>query len=482
MRRPRISRTRCTRTSVSSSFARRPSACRRSTPATRRPTTCRTASTSARSRSPHRHSPSDCLPPFPPAAAVGRIVPYLEPLLMVAIVAGAALTVVAAALAGFRLANRRAAPQRAALQIISELTPDGLKQKAPDSRDRLARGALSRLWALTEPVMARQRQLLEQNGELQRRHGQARALIDLMAEFNQVMQLAAVLDRLSVGLSRFFAGDGVAIWIRASQGHFELAVKVAEDFPTSLNPHDRWAAPVLAGDAGLLLPFWLDREMPCMAAPLLDAQGQRIGIVALTSRRRPAYTVEDGAFLRTVIGHAAMALQNATLYQFIDTLSRIDPLTGLHNRREFDRLLQQALAAATQSGQPLSLIMADIDHFKQVNDRFGHQEGDRGLQQMARLIQQVPRRATDASFRIGGEEFAILMGDTDKAGAVDVSETLRGVTEGAKFLPNGEAMTVSLGIATFPADGRDSATLIAMADRALYQAKAAGRNRVVAAA
>jgi GAF domain-containing protein len=149
---------------------------------------------------------------------------------------------------------------------------------------------------------------------LQRRHGQARALIDLIAEFNQVMQLAAVLDRLSSGLSRFFAGDGVAIWIRASQGPFELAVKVAEDFPTSLNPHDRWVATVMAGDAGLVLPFWLDREMPCMAAPLLDAQGQRIGIVALTSRRRPAYTVEDGAFLRTVIGHAALAIQNATMY------------------------------------------------------------------------------------------------------------------------------------------------------------------------
>jgi diguanylate cyclase (GGDEF)-like protein len=409
-------------------------------------------------------------------------VPFLEPLLAAAVLAGAILALLTAGLAGYRLATRRAAPQREALQIIGELTPDGLKQRAPAIGDKLARAALTRLWALTDPVITRQRQLLEQNGELQRRYGQARALIDLMAEFNQVMQLAAVLDRLSFGLSRFFAGDGVAIWIRSSQGQFELAVKVAEDFPTSLNPHDRWVSTVMAGDAGLLLPFWLDREMPCMAAPLLDAQGQRIGIVALTSRRRAAYTVEDGAFLRTVIGHAAMAIQNATMYQFIDTLSRIDPLTGLHNRREFDRLLQQALAAATQSGQPLSLIMADIDHFKQVNDRFGHQEGDRGLQQMARLIQQVPRRATDASFRIGGEEFAILMGDTDKAGAVDVSETLRGVTEGAKFLPNGEAMTVSLGIATFPADGGDAATLIAAADRALYQAKSGGRNRVVAAA
>src|SRR3989442_4714144 len=131
---------------------------------------------------------------------------------------------------------RRAAPQRAALRLISELTPDGLKQRAPAIADKLARAALTRLWALTEPVITRQRHLLEQKGELQRRYGQGQALIDLMAEINQVMQLAAVLDRLSFGLSRFFAGDGVAIWIRPSQGQFELPVKVAEGFPPPPHP------------------------------------------------------------------------------------------------------------------------------------------------------------------------------------------------------------------------------------------------------
>jgi len=407
--------------------------------------------------------------------------PVLEPLLLAATLAATALALLSAGLAGFRLAKYRAAAQRQALKIISGLTPDGLKQTAPASSDRLARAALTRIWALTAPVIRRQRELLEQNGELQRRYGQARALIDLMAEFNQTMQLAAVLDRLSLGLSRFFAGDGVAIWIRASQGQFELAVKVAEEFPSSLNPHDRWVATVMAGEAGLVLPFWLEGEMPCMAAPLLDARAQRIGIVALTSRRRPAYTVEDGAFLRTVIGHAALAIQNATMYEFIDTLSRIDPLTGLQNRREFDRSLQQALAAAQQAGQPVSLIMADIDHFKRINDQFGHQEGDRALEQIGRVIQSVPRRATDGAFRIGGEEFAILMGNTDKSGAVGVSETLRGVIGGARFLSSGEPVTVSLGVATFPEDGADATTLIAAADRALYQAKAGGRDRVEAA-
>jgi diguanylate cyclase (GGDEF)-like protein len=407
--------------------------------------------------------------------------PALEPLLIPAILAASILTLLTAGLAGFKLARRLASPQRQALRLISELTPDGLKQKSPSSSDRLARAALARLWALTEPVIARQRQLLEQNGELQRRYGQARALIDLMAEFNETMQLAAVLDRLSSGLSRFFAGDGVAIWIRAPQGQFELAVKVAEEFPASLNPHDRWVATVIAGEAGLMLPFWLDREMPCMAAPLLDAQGQRIGIVAVTSRRRSAYTVEDGAFLRTVIGHAALAIQNATMYQFIDTLSRIDALTGLNNRREFDRLLVQEIMRAQRSGQRVSLILVDIDHFKQINDRHGHQEGDRTLQQVARLIQLVPKRAADAAFRTGGEEFAVLMGDTDKAGALTMSESLRSLTDRAQFLGASEPVTISLGVATFPEDAHDPTSLIAAADRALYQAKARGRNRVEAA-
>lgn len=408
--------------------------------------------------------------------------PDLEPLLVAAILTALLLALLTAALAGYKLATRRAAPQREALQTIGALTPESLRQSVPRSRDRLASAALTRIWALTEPVIARQRQLLEQNGDLQRRYGQARALIDLMSEFNETMQLAAVLDRLSTGLSRFFAGDGVAIWIRAPQGPFELAGKVAEDFPPSLNPNDRWVSTVMAGDAGLLLPpSWLDREMPCMAAPLLDAHGQRIGIVALTSRRRAAYTVEDGAFLRTVIGHAALAIQNATMYQFIDTLSRVDALTGLNNRREFDRILSLEIVRAQQTGQRLSLILVDIDHFKQINDRHGHQEGDRTLQQVARLIQLAPKRSTDAAFRTGGEEFAVVMGDTDKVGAMAMSESIRTITERAQFLGANEPVTISLGVATFPEDAHDASSLVAAADRALYQAKSRGRNRVEAA-
>src|SRR5256885_2317356 len=183
--------------------------------------------------------------------------PTLESLLIPALLVAMSVALFAAGLAGFKLARRLAWPQRDALRLIGELTPEALKQKPPTSPDRLARAALRRLWALTDPVIARQRQLLEQNGELQRRYGQARALIDLMAEFNETMQLVAVLDRLSTGLSRFFAGDGAAIWIRAPQGQYELAVKVAEDFPPSLNPNDRWVATVMAGEARPELSLWV---------------------------------------------------------------------------------------------------------------------------------------------------------------------------------------------------------------------------------
>src|SRR5260370_17697448 len=108
-----------------------------------------------------------------------------------------------------------------------------------------------------------------------------------MAEFNQVMQLAAVLDRLSFGLSRFFAGDGVAIWIRASQGQFELAVKVAEDFPTSLNPHDRWVATVMAGGAGPGPPLLLLPGEPFQAAPPPHPPAQPPGNLAVPAPPPP---------------------------------------------------------------------------------------------------------------------------------------------------------------------------------------------------
>ncbi len=401
---------------------------------------------------------------------------------VVALVALNALVLALAVVVATRLGRRAYQPVRRFTEVVTALTADRFNLDSPRLGDRLLQPALDHLWTMGRSVTTRERELAAQNTLWQRRYGQARALIDLMAEFNQVMVLRPVLERLSLGLSRFFAGDAVAIWIfSAPRGDLGLAAEVAGTFPRRLSGSDQWVRQVLTAGAPAVRCPWIQEAFPWMAAPLLDAQGRTIGLVMLTSSRRTEYSSEEHAFLRTVIAHAAMAIQNAAAYEQTDALSRTDALTGLHNRREFDRVLGQELGRARQTAQPLALLMVDIDYFKRINDERGHQAGDVALQQLARLIQQVPARANDAAFRFGGEEFAIVLTQTDKASALTKAETLRRVTEESAFLDTGSQLTVSVGVANFPDDGMELAQLVTCADRALYQAKNAGRNRVQAA-
>jgi len=387
------------------------------------------------------------------------------------------------ALVAGRLSRQTYGPLQRFAEVAGTLTRDRFAQEDPPQlRDEWLQGVLDRLWVTGRTLTERERQLVLQNTVWQRRHNQARALIDLMAEFNQVMVLRAVLERLSLGLSRFFAGDAVAIWVwPAPQGDLELAAQVAGSFPARISSSDPWVQQVLAAGATPTRYPWIHEALPSMAMPLLDAQGRIIGIVVLTSTRRSDYSSEEHAFLRTVIAHAAMAIQNAAAYERTDALSRTDGLTGLQNRREFDRILEQHVERARRAGHPLSLMMIDIDHFKHINDERGHQTGDLALRQLSALIQSVPVRPADAAFRFGGEEFAVLLTETEKPDAMARAEYLRALAANTTFLANGLRLTVSLGVATFPADGLDAAGLVSAADRALYQAKNAGRNRVHAA-
>jgi diguanylate cyclase (GGDEF)-like protein len=322
-------------------------------------------------------------------------------------------------------------------------------------------------------------ELSAKHAGLQRQYSQARALIYLMGEFNQVMAFQAVLDRLSRGLSQFFAGDDVAVWIRSPSGNFELAAAVRDDAADLVSADTAWLSSVLADGSVVIAPAWQRTEGPWMAAPILDWWGSGLGVIVLTSRRRSAYTVEDGEFLRAVVGHAAMAIQNAARFEIADRRARLDPLTGLGNRGDFDRALHDALTRALLAAGSLSILLADIDHFKEINDSRGHPEGDRVLRHVARLIAQSagePGRA----FRIGGEEFAVLLTQT-KAAAVSVALLLCARVAQEAFFDDGTRLTLSIGVASLPEDGRDPAALMLAADQALYQAKAAGRNRVHAA-
>ena len=162
-----------------------------------------------------------------------------------------------------------------------------------------------------------------------------------------------------------------------------------------------------------------------------------------------------------------------------------DGLTGLHNRRYLERHLATLVQQATVTDKPLSLLVIDIDHFKAINDTFGHAAGDDVLREFARRVRMAVRNV-DLAARLGGEEFVIAMPDTDAALAVAVGERLRGKIAGEPFaIGSGERtvpVTVSIGIATLASGEETAEVLLKRADEAVYRAKRDGRNRVVAAA
>jgi diguanylate cyclase (GGDEF)-like protein len=162
----------------------------------------------------------------------------------------------------------------------------------------------------------------------------------------------------------------------------------------------------------------------------------------------------------------------------LHSAAQTDPLTGLLNRRALDDSFSRELARAERAGEPLGVVILDLDGFKKFNDDRGHQEGDRALQRLG-LVLADKTRAGDVMARIGGEEFALLVPNSDTPGVLVLAERLRRGVE-VEFGGDGR-LTASCGVASYPANGTSPASLIAAADRALYKAKRQGRNRVVAA-
>jgi diguanylate cyclase (GGDEF)-like protein len=164
------------------------------------------------------------------------------------------------------------------------------------------------------------------------------------------------------------------------------------------------------------------------------------------------------------------------------TMAMADALTGVGNRRHFDEQLATEMRRARRQASNIALLLVDVDHFKRFNDSFGHQEGDTCLRMIAETIGRFIRRPGDMLARYGGEEFAVLLPDTDLNGALALAENIRAAVQGTAQLlaPDGHTVTVSIGAAAEVPRGEDStgAALIAAADRALYAAKAAGRNTV----
>ena len=180
---------------------------------------------------------------------------------------------------------------------------------------------------------------------------------------------------------------------------------------------------------------------------------------------------------RDELAHANAGLRDAN--RTLETLAITDGLTGLYNRRHFQDTFESEIRRSEQHARVLSLLIIDIDHFKQYNDRFGHPEGDAALRRVAAQITKGIR-SSDMAFRYGGEEMAVVLPACPKAQAMEVAEKLRAAIRGQTQRPGrfGGPLTVSIGVATFPDDARTGTVLMERADAALYQAKAEGRDRV----
>jgi diguanylate cyclase (GGDEF)-like protein len=174
--------------------------------------------------------------------------------------------------------------------------------------------------------------------------------------------------------------------------------------------------------------------------------------------------------LRTRVGALLGELESQALQ---------DTLTGLANRRAFDRDIVQAIALAERTGKPLSLLNLDVDNFKSINDKWGHTAGDQALLALARALRKATRES-DIAARLGGDEFVVLLTDCDSEGSLIAARELQKALKETWDLP-GEPATLSIGAATLPDDATTLETLMAEADAAMYSAKAGGRNQVVSA-
>ncbi|MEI9927286.1 MAG: diguanylate cyclase [Sphingomonas sp.] len=342
-----------------------------------------------------------------------------------------------------------------------------------------------------------------------RTNGMERDRLDAerMADQRVKDSILAMMHRLQACASEAELAEVVACF--APQIFPDLAghLYVLDDARTTLSPAASWLDPADPGAAfapaacwglrrgrphvsnrdhsDIACPHLGERSVPSLCVPL-SAQGEAVGLLYFEER-----AVADGAdqvggtprlYLALMAENIGLALANLRLRERLTSLAIRDALTGLLNRRSLDEALnRQARLAA----EPLACLMIDIDHFKRFNDHFGHDAGDAVMQHVAQVLRDTIADCGTGgtAYRFGGEEFTVLLPGRDEAGAGDCAERIRARVANTPLSHRGRILghiTVSIGVAASPGDG-PVATLVSRADAALLQAKADGRDRVIAA-
>ncbi len=299
----------------------------------------------------------------------------------------------------------------------------------------------------------------------------------LIVDDDAASRLLAARTLQSAGFSTLTAADGSEALERVRQFPESIGVIVLDVLLPALG--------------GFQVLEQLKRDERCRDIPviLLTAQANQESDVVRGIRvgaddhvQKPFSNVVLKAKVRALCDRRRESLRLIHRLKLAEELAATDALTGLGNRRAFQDQLDVEVATARRHRRPLGLVVFDIDHFKSVNDRFGHPEGDRVLEYVSQKMRGA-LRVSDQAYRLGGEEFAVLLRDCEAEGAMTTAERVLAAVGGAPFRFSGgatEKVTLSAGVSVMDASNAfDSVDLFARADKALYEAKATGRKRVV---
>ncbi len=325
--------------------------------------------------------------------------------------------------------------------------------------------------------------------------GEFRRLYEASAALSQALRVEQILQHILSFCREVSRFETCAICL-VGEGEESFTVDVAEGYPDRIKgtkhrlDSSTWTGWILrARDEPLIIRIPRRSGMPILDAGEKLATGvsflgvplrakNRVCGVVLMTRRGQSFSSNDARVLRILCNQAAVAIENARVYERLEQLAATDALTGLFNRRYFQQALGREASRLDRRKGSIALLLLDIDHFKLLNDTYGHTMGDVVLKRVADTLTRQLRKG-DVLARFGGEEFVILLPDGSKRGAGEFAERIREAIASAPIHPGGprRKVTVSVGWAQYPEDTPDMKKLVELADRALYFAKDTGRNR-----
>jgi diguanylate cyclase (GGDEF)-like protein len=327
---------------------------------------------------------------------------------------------------------------------------------------------------------------------------EVQALYELTRDLGNSLSLSETLSVVGARLKRLIPYDAIAVYIRREQSLIPeyvngensklfsgLQIPVGEGLSGWVAENGK---PMLNGNPSVEAGYLNDPQKfstlrSALAVPLAGVNGT-IGVMTLYRQERDAFSTDNLRILLAVSFKVSMAIDNALKYSQVETSATVDYLTGLPNARALVMALNLELMRCRERGANLAVVVCDLDGFKQINDRFGHPQGDTILRYVAGGLRSICRPHEIAA-RMGGDEFVLIIphAGPDGGSAIleqRISEILRVATDASKLTPEPSFLSFSVGAAVFPADGLDADTLLSQADQKMYCSKRDSRDRLVA--